>query len=302
MNFTPDPVAFTIFGLEIRWYALLICAGMILATVIAMHRAPSRGIKQDDLLDTVLISLPIGIVGARAWYVIFEWENYHSFFDVINIRAGGLAIQGGLIFGIIAAYFVCRHKKISLLAMLDLAIPEVALAQAIGRWGNFFNQEAHGTETDLPWGIMIDGVKVHPTFLYESLWCLFLFIFLSIVDGRSRNKFRGRTFSLYLMLYSLERFFVEQLRTDSLLAGPADLVMPLKAAGYDPDAVPGVLHIGDFLIYPFRTAQFISLLAFIGGLILYIVMKRVDSPDKKKGAGITGSPGKEAVQSEDASE
>lgn len=280
MNFTPNPVAFTIFGLEIRWYALLICAGMILGTAIAMHRAPRRGISQDDLLDAVLISLPVGIVGARAWYVIFEWENYHSFFDVINIRAGGLAIQGGLIFGIIAAFFVCRHKKISLLTLLDLTIPEVALAQAVGRWGNFFNQEAHGTATDLPWGIMIDGVRVHPTFLYESIWCLFLFILLSVADGR--KNFRGQTFSLYLMLYSLERFFVEQLRTDSLLAGPSELVMPLKAAGYDPVSVPGVLHIGDFLIWPFRTAQFISLIAFIAGLIMYIVLKHIDAAGRSR--------------------
>ncbi|MDD7409262.1 MAG: prolipoprotein diacylglyceryl transferase [Anaerovoracaceae bacterium] len=280
MNFTPNPVAFTIFGLDIRWYAILICAGMILAVVISMHRAPKRGITQDDLLDTVLISVPVGIVGARAWYVIFEWENYHSLYDVVNIRAGGLAIQGGLIFGMIAAFFVCRHKRISLLAVLDLAIPTVALAQAIGRWGNFFNQEAHGTATDLPWGIMIDGVKVHPTFLYESIWCLLLFIVLSIIDGR--KKFRGQTFSLYLILYSLERFFVEQLRTDSLLAGPEKLVMPLKEAGYDPAAVPGVLHAGDFLIYPFRTAQFISLIAIIAGAILYIVMKHINSSNRDR--------------------
>lgn len=272
MNFTPDPVAFTVFGIGIRWYAILICAGMIIGTIIAMKRAPSRGISADDLLDCVLVALPVGIVGARAWYVIFEWENYHSFFDVINIRAGGLAIQGGLIFGIIAAWLMCRHKRISILTVLDTAVPSIALGQAIGRWGNFFNQEAHGTPTDLPWGIMIDGVKVHPTFLYESLWCLMLFILLSVIDNR--KKFRGQTLCLYLVLYSLERFFVEQLRTDSLLTGPSDLVMPLKAAGYDPSVVDGVIHIGNFLVYPFRTAQFISLIAFIIGIVLYRILSK----------------------------
>ena len=104
MEFTPNPVAFTLFGLEIRWYALLICAGMILGSAIAYRRCPQRGIKPDDLLDTLLFSIPIGIVGARAWYVFFNRAYYHTFFDIINTRAGGLAIHGGLVFGIITAY------------------------------------------------------------------------------------------------------------------------------------------------------------------------------------------------------
>ncbi|MBR2735767.1 MAG: prolipoprotein diacylglyceryl transferase [Firmicutes bacterium] len=271
-GYTPDPIAFTVFGIGIRWYAILICAGMILGTVIAMRRASSRGISQDDLLDTVLVALPAGIIGARIWYVIFEWENYHSFFDVINIRAGGLAVQGGLIFGVTAAWLVCRHKKISFLDVLDTAVPSIALGQAIGRWGNFFNQEAHGTATDLPWAIVIDGIKVHPTFLYESLWCLMLFFVLSVIYRK--KTFRGQTMCLYFILYSLERFFVEHLRTDSLLTGPAGLVMPLKAAGYDPAAVDGVLHLGNLLVYPFRTAQFISLAAFIVFNVLYHVFRK----------------------------
>lgn len=284
-GYTPDPVAFTVFGIGIRWYAVLICTGMILGTLIAMKRIPSRGITQDDLLDAVLVALPAGIVGARAWYVIFEWENYHSFFDVINIRAGGLAVQGGLIFGVTAAWLVCRHKKIHFLDLMDTAVPSIALGQAIGRWGNFFNQEAHGTAADLPWAIVIDGVKVHPTFLYESLWCLMLFIVLSAIFRR--NAFRGQTMCLYFVLYSLERFFVEQLRTDSLLTGPEDLVMPLKAAGYDPAAVDGVVHLGNFLIYPFRTAQFVSLAAFIAFLALYHVFRKKHfvSAEAKEPAG-----------------
>ena len=276
MEFTPNPVAFTLLGLEIRWYALLICAGMILGSAIAYRRCPQRGIKSDDLLDTLLFSIPIGIVGARAWYVFFNRAYYHTFFDIINTRAGGLAIHGGLVFGIITAYLVCRHKKIDFLNMIDTAIPCVALAQAIGRWGNFFNSEAHGGPTDLPWGIMVDGVKVHPTFLYESVWCLMLFFVLSFID--KRKSFNGQTVCLYAMLYSFERFFVEELRTDSLLIGPKSLVTALQKADYDPTAVDGVLHIGNFLVFPAKTAQVISLLAIIIAAVLYILLRKQKAP------------------------
>lgn len=280
MNFTPDPVAFTAFGLEIRWYAVLICIGIILAVIIAGVRAPSRGISKDDLLDIVLVSVPVGIVGARAWYVLFNLENYHSFFQIINIRSGGLAIHGGLIFGFTAALLMCRKKNLNAFNVLDTAVPCIALAQAIGRWGNFCNGEAYGSPTDLPWAITIDGATVHPTFLYESLWCLFLFIFLSVKD--KYKLFNGQTFCLYGILYSAERFFVEQLRTDSLLAGPKDLVIALKAAGYDPDLVEGVLHAGDFLIMPFKTAQFISLISIAVLGILYTTLKRKNTATAKK--------------------
>ena len=170
--------------------------------------------------------------------------------------------------------------------MLDVAFPCIALAQAVGRWGNFFNQEAHGTPTDLPWAITIDGVKVHPTFLYESLWCLMLFFLLSYFDRRRR--FRGETLMLYGVLYSFERFFVEQLRTDSLLTGPADQVTGLIRAGYDPAQVEGVLHAGDFLIFPFRTAQFISLAAFIACLAGLIIMNRKYRKSRKEKTADTG--------------
>lgn len=286
MNFTPDPVAFTVFGLDIRWYAVLICTGILLAGFLAVRRAPSHGITPDDILDIILVSVPVGIVGARLWYVLFNWEYYHSFYDVINTRAGGLAIHGGLIFGALAAILMCRRKKCSPLDVLDVAFPCIALAQAVGRWGNFFNQEAHGTPTDLPWAITIDGVKVHPTFLYESLWCLMLFFLLSYFDRRRR--FRGETLMLYGVLYSFERFFVEQLRTDSLLTGPADQVTGLIRVGYDPAQVEGVLHAGDFLIFPFRTAQFISLAAFIACLAGLIIMNRKYRKSRKEKTADTG--------------
>ena len=234
----PDPIAFEIAGFEIRWYGILIAAAMLLAVLISSRRAPEHGLKDDDVLDVALWMLPIGVIGARLYYVLFNSQYYHSLGDILNIRSGGLAIHGGLIFGGLTVFFVCRHKKIHPLNMLDLLIPSVALAQAIGRWGNFFNGEAHGGPTDLPWGILVDGVKVHPTFLYESLWCCMLFFVLTWFD-RNRRKAYGQTFAMYCILYSIERFFVESLRTDSLMIGP------------------------------FKQAQVISLCAIIAGIILY---------------------------------
>ncbi len=257
MNFTPDPVAFSVFGLDIRWYAILVCGGMILAALVGILRAPRHEIDRDGMLDVILISVIVGVIGARAWYVFFNRDMYDSFLDVINIRAGGLAIHGGLIFGSLAAVIVCLIKKYHPVEFLDLAFPCVALGQAIGRWGNFFNQEAYGTETNLPWAIVVDGKTVHPTFLYESIWCFILFIILLIVDRHRR--YRGQTFLLYGVLYSIERFVVEQFRTDSLLAGPLKLVKALREAGYDPTGIDGVKHIGNLLLYPFRTAQGVSL-------------------------------------------
>lgn len=213
-----DPIAFTMFGLEIRWYGILISSALVLSLFIASFRAKKNNIKTDAVLDIIIWSVPIGIIGARLYYVIFNWDYYSgNLARIINIRGGGLAIHGGLIFGVITALIVCAIKQINFLKMADLLIPEVALAQAIGRWGNFFNGEAYGSETKLPWAIVVDGKSVHPTFLYESIWCLFLF-FLLIYIAKNK-KFDGQILLLYGILYSIERFFVEGLRTDSLMLG-----------------------------------------------------------------------------------
>lgn len=215
----PNPIAFSIFGIDIRWYGVLIATGMILAAVITYVRAPRHGIERENILDIVLISIPVGIIGARAYYVIFSWDYYGAHPEqIFNFRGGGLAIHGGLIFGLLAAWFVCRHKKISFINALDLALPTVALAQAIGRWGNYFNGEAHGGPTNLPWAITVDGIKVHPTFLYESIWCIIIFAILIFIDNKPH--FVGKIACLYGILYSAERFCVEALRTDSLMIGP----------------------------------------------------------------------------------
>ena len=214
----PDPVAFSIFGNEIRWYGILIAIGFMLAIMISYKRAPQYGIKSDTVLDFAIWLMPLSVIGARIYYVAFSWADYAGDpASWLDIRSGGLAIHGGLIAGVLTAVAFCRIKKVSLIDMLDLIFPSVALGQAIGRWGNFFNSEAHGGPTDLPWAIEVDGEMVHPTFLYESIWCLLLFIFLIWFSRRA--AFRGQIVCLYGMLYSLERFFVEGLRTDSLMIG-----------------------------------------------------------------------------------
>lgn len=246
-----DPIAFTLFGLEIRWYGILIASSVLIGIFLASIRAQRHGLKSDDVLDVIIWTIPFGIIGARLYYVIFNWSSYSgNLFDIINIREGGLAIHGGLIIGLITALVVSTVKRIDFLDMADLLIPEVALAQAIGRWGNFFNGEAYGSETNLPWAIVIDGKHVHPTFLYESLWCLFLFFILIYIS--SRRKFPGQIILVYGMLYSIERFFVEGLRTDSLM------------------------------LYGLKQAQLISVAIFIISFILYFYNIRVKKISRKR--------------------
>lgn len=212
-----NPVAFSIFGVDIMWYGILISLGVLIGVLLALREAKRVGFKEENLLDFLLIAIPTAIVGARAYYVIFSWDYYsQNLNQIINIRNGGLAIHGALILGVIVGYIFCKVRKINIFELLDIVIPSVSLGQAIGRWGNFINQEAHGGPTDLPWGIIVDGQKVHPTFLYESILDFSIFIFL-IWYRKKKRKTEGEVFALYLVLYSMARFFVEGLRTDSLM-------------------------------------------------------------------------------------
>ena len=240
---TPNPVAFTILGLDIMWYGVIIAAAMVLAVIIVYKRAPIHDIPSEKTLDFILIAVPMGVIGARLYYVVFDWSFYAGdIHKIINIRQGGLAIHGGLIFGFLTAILLCWLWNVKALNLFDLVAPAIALAQSIGRWGNYFNQEAHGGPTNLPWAISVDGQMVHPTFLYESIWCFLLFLLLLYVDNN--RKFQGQTFLLYGMLYSVERFLVEALRTDSLMIGP------------------------------FKQAQVLSVLVFIVFLVAYLIMRR----------------------------
>lgn len=225
-----DRVAFSIFGIDIMWYGILMAVGMILGTLIAIKEAKRVGIKEDYVLDLAIFAIPIGLFGARLYYVIFNWEYYsQNISQILNFRGGGMAIHGALIGGILTGYVFTKIRKIDFLKMADAVILGMPLAQSIGRWGNFINQEAHGGPTDLPWGIMVDGVKVHPTFLYESVWDLAIFIFLLVF--RKKKKYEGQVIVYYIILYSLGRFFIEGLRTDSLMIGPLKMAQVISLVG-----------------------------------------------------------------------
>lgn len=218
----PDPVAFSVFGWEIRWYGILISSAILIGIVIAVYRGKKKGIISDDVLDIVLVSVPAAIIGARLYYVLFQWDYYSdNLREIFMIWEGGLAIHGGIIGAIAAGYAVCRLKRLQFLKVLDVFAPAFPLGQSIGRWGNYFNQEAHGGETDLPWAITVNDpikglIQVHPTFLYESIWNLLIFFFLLYYE-RGKKKVEGELILLYGIFYSVGRFFIEGLRTDSLM-------------------------------------------------------------------------------------
>lgn len=211
-----DPIAFEIFGIAIMWYGILLSAGIMAGILLAYNEAKRLGYDPEYIIDLALWCIPMAVIGARLYYVIFEWDYYRGdIMKIINIREGGLAIHGALIAAVLTGYIFTRIKKISFWGTADITAPGIVLGQAIGRWGNFVNAEAHGGPTDLPWGIMVDGIRVHPTFLYESLWNIGVFIFLLIY--RRKKKVDGEVFLFYGILYSAGRFWIEGLRTDSLM-------------------------------------------------------------------------------------
>jgi phosphatidylglycerol:prolipoprotein diacylglycerol transferase len=235
-----DPVAFSVLGVDIRWYGILIASGMLLGILLAKYTSNIRDVDYDMLLNAVLITLPISIIGARLYYVVFEFSYYkNNLIEVFNIRQGGLAIHGGIIFGLIAALIYTNNKKINFLKMIDVAAPSIILAQALGRWGNFFNQEAHGGPVTYEFivrfpefiqnGMHIEGIYYHPTFLYESIWNLIVFVILVILIKKVKKD--GMVFFTYIGLYSIGRFFVEGLRTDSLMLGPIRIAQLVSLSG-----------------------------------------------------------------------
>ena len=215
-----------LFGLTIYWYGIIIACGFLLAVTYAFRRSREFGIDPNDLTDVLLFAVPLAIVGARAYYVIF-FGNYDSFLDMIAIWEGGLAIYGGVIGAVITVLIVCRVKKMSALATLDVASFGLLIGQSIGRWGNFMNREAFGYETDIfcRMGLTLNGetIYVHPTFLYESLWNAVGFITLHVLSKKTPRKFDGQYFLSYLGWYGLGRAWIEGLRTDSLYIGSTSL-------------------------------------------------------------------------------
>lgn len=224
-----NPVAFTIFGISIMWYGIFISCGILLALYVGKRRCEIYNLDFDKLTDVFIVALPSAIIGARLYYVIFNWSYYaQDPAQIINIRGGGLAIHGAIIGALISGYIMCRVKKLDFFVALDVAAPCFAIGQAIGRWGNFFNGEAHGGEVSKEFisrfpafiqkGMYIDGAYYHPTFLYESCWDLLVFITILLLTRKKMKN--GSMFYIYLILYSVGRFMIEGLRTDSLMLGP----------------------------------------------------------------------------------
>lgn len=222
-------IAFRVFGWPIHWYGIIIALGFLLAVYYCSKKAPSYGIEPDDIIDLLIFAVPLSIIGARIYYVIFYLDLYRNadgsldFARMVRVWDGGLAIYGGIIAAILTLLVFCRVRKVPFLAFADVGSFGMLIGQLVGRWGNFVNVEAYGGPTDLPWrmGIYdtVSGVyqymEVHPTFLYESLWNLLGFLLLALVVAK-RRKFDGQIFFSYIAWYGLGRAWIEGLRTDSL--------------------------------------------------------------------------------------
>jgi len=256
-------VAFELFGRwPVYWYGLLIAFALVLCLLLAMRQAPKFSLTPDDVMDTFIVIIPLMIVMARLFYVVFEWEYFsQDLRRVFSTRDGGLAFYGGVIGGVIAIIVITRVKKISLVRLLDFFAVYVPLGQAIGRWGNFFNQEAFGTNTTLPWGMYsnqtdyylqyvtrVTGLNpdlpVHPTFFYEFAANLLIFFWLLRV--RKKSTFPLQTTLWYLLLYGMVRYFVESIRTDPLVIGNTGI----------------------------RISMLLSALMVVGSIVFLIVLKR----------------------------
>ncbi|TDQ36963.1 prolipoprotein diacylglyceryl transferase [Aureibacillus halotolerans] len=247
-----NPIAVQLGPLSIHWYGIIIALGAILGLWIATRESVRHGLDKNVFSDLLLYAIPIAILSARAYYVIFEWGYYSQHPEqIIAIWQGGIAIHGALIGSVITAVVFCRKRGISFWKLADIAAPSIILGQAIGRWGNFMNQEAHGGEVTrsfleglyLPDWIInqmyIDGMYYHPTFLYESVWNIAGFALLLLL--RKVNLKRGELFLSYIIWYSFGRFFIEAMRTDSL-----------------------------FIVANLRTAQVISIVLIILAIVLWV--------------------------------
>ena len=244
----------TIFGFSIAFYGIIIGIGMLLGITLAARDAENRGIGEDTVSDFALLGIVCGVIGARLYYVFFRWDNYRgNLLEILNLRAGGLAIYGGVIGGILSLMFYCKRKKQNFLNLADSLILGVLVGQILGRWGNFFNAEAFGRYTDSLFAMQlrrdivnpiminsallqhlvrvngVDYIQVHPTFLYESVWNLCLLLFL--LWYRPKKRFTGEIFFLYLGGYGLGRVWIEGLRTDSLLVPGTGIAVSQALAG-----------------------------------------------------------------------
>jgi len=259
------PPYFTIFGWRFYWYGAIVALGFLLAVIYGLRRSKQFGFTQDNLIDMLIITVPLAIICTRLFYVVFyrDADGVNPYFDgiddlrdLVSIRDGGLAIYGGIIGGTLGVLIYTRRKKLKTAAMFDVGALGMLIGQAVGRWGNFTNREAYGAKTDVPWRMGLTNQYgtwyYHPTFLYESIWNILGFALLHFYS--KRRKYDGEIFLMYIAWYGLGRIMIEVLRTDSLYLGNTDL----------------------------RVSQLIGLLTLLvaGGLLLYIrVFKNPDVDD-----------------------
>lgn len=253
--------------ISIKWYGVLIAIGFLLAVVYAMRNYKRFDLQKDPMIDVVLVCTVMAFIGARLYYVLFSdhrAEYFENPLSILEVWNGGLAIYGGIIGAFVTALWMCPLRKVDTLRMFDIASIGFFIGQAIGRWGNFFNQEAFGGNTDLPWGMTGSWISstsnptsgfdhtlpVHPTFLYESLWCLLGFLLLHIVSKKA-YRFKGQLFALYIMWYGTGRFFIELLRTDSLY------------------------------FFTMKVSCIVAVLSVIGGAVMYFVFKNLENRSAK---------------------
>lgn len=215
------------FGTFVHWYGIIIALGLVLAILLCLRIAQKRGVSEDNIFDIVIFGAPVGIICARAYYVIFKWDYYkHNLSEIVKIWEGGIAIYGAIIGAVATVFIYCRIKKINPFKLLDIGCVGLALGQAVGRWGNFVNREAFGAPatSSVPWRMrlytdsaMSTWAEVHPTFLYESLWNFgVLFILLRLTP---KKKYEGQVFWTYILSYGAGRLWIEGLRLDSLYLG-----------------------------------------------------------------------------------
>ena len=273
------PAYFTVFGRNIYLYGILIALGFVLGILYCAHRAPEFGIPADSFYDLMIWLIPLSILGARLYYVLFQ-ANYYLQHpgEILAVWEGGLAIYGGILAGVLTIFVFCKVKKISFPAMLDVSSFGVLIGQAIGRWGNFFNREAFGAETDVfcRMGLTApDGTQifVHPTFLYESLWNLCGLIFLILFTKKGKRRYDGQSILIYFLWYGLGRSWIEGLRTDSLYLGSTGI----------------------------RVSQLLSIfLVIVSATLLFLNRRNNSLHEASKAADVSGEPEKQAAPAEES--
>lgn len=294
MEYAIDPIAFQLGPITVAWYGIILGSAAVVGLLLAIQEGKRFRIPSDFFMDLLLIGAPSAIIAARIYYVAFEWESYSDhFLDAFKIWEGGIAIHGALIGAIIAGYIYIRYKGYNFWRIADIAAPSLIIGQMIGRWGNFMNQEAHGgpvAEEFLRNTLMIpsfivnhmniNGVFYHPTFLYESFWNFLVLITLFILRRQAFLR-AGELFMSYFILYSVGRFFIEGLRTDSLtFAGPAWLESFINVLWYPMSIIfgdPGVTPGGENI----RIAQFIGLVIILAAVIIIFIRRKLGYANKK---------------------